>query len=83
MLQDNDEAEFVIKALNWELAGLDSAPACATDVLRGHGVLCFDEIHPCAESQLEAWMPSDPGRQTRLTHWLNIIQVYLENSNGM
>ena len=39
-LQDNDEAEFAIKALNWELAVLDSAPACATDVLRGHGMLC-------------------------------------------
>lgn len=43
----------------------------------------FDEIHPCAESQLEVWMPSDAGRQTSLTHWLNITQVYLENSNGM
>lgn len=41
MLQDNDEAEFAIKALNRELAGLDLAPACATDVLRGRGMLCF------------------------------------------
>lgn len=68
MLQDNKEAEFVIKALNWELAGLDSSPACVTDVLRGHGMLGFDKIHPCAESQLEAWMLSDGGRQTRHTH---------------
>lgn len=82
MLQGNDEAEFVIKTLNWELAGLDSAPACATDVLCGRGHV-FDEIHPRAESQLEAWMPSDAVRQTRLTHWLNIIQGYLENSKGM
>lgn len=71
----------MIKAVRWELVGLDSAPACATDVLHSQPwhALFLTKSTLCQEPG----MPSDAGTQKRLTHWLNIMQVYLENSDGM
>lgn len=86
MLQDNDEAEFVIKALNWELAVLDSAPACATDVLRGHGMLCsWQNSSLCREPArgLDAiWCWETHEAHALVEHYTSVLQVYLEDFTG-